>query len=845
MKHKVLLTIGLFLAIAGTASATFDFSAVCSSGQTLYYKINGNEAMVTFPANAFFREGWTGFTKPSGALVIPDTVRHDGQDYAVTSIEMGTFVFCNDITAITIPHTITSIGAHAFGFCGAIARVDYTGDLGSWCNIHFAEVEANPLYYGHHLYIGTNEVTNLIVPSSVTTVGNSAFVNCTGLTSVTFGSSVTAIDSNAFSGCSNLASVTIPNTVSTIATGAFCQCTNLTSVVLPNTLTSISDEVFRGCTSLASVAIPNTVTSIGGGAFSDCHDIFCLIVPNTVTSIDLYAFSNVQNIIYSGTATGAPWGALHMNGFMEGDLVYADSSRSNVIGCNLTATSVTIPSTVTTISDRAFQYCRNLTSIAIPNSVTSIGDYAFDHCSSLTNATIGNGVTSIGREAFQNCSSLANATIGNGVTSIGQKAFQNCSSLASVTIGGPVAEIGPWAFWGCNSLARMDYTGNIADWCGITFISPTSNPLYLAHHFYMDSSEVTNLVIPDSVTTIGRYAFLGGIGFTSVTLGDSLTHICDSAFAGCLGLGSVTIPNSVTRIDGNAFCLVRNIVYYGPATGSPWGALSMNGFVDGWLVYADSTRMFVRACSIEATNIVLPNTVTEIGDDAFRSCRNLSEATLGYGVTRIGNRAFNDCKGLGYIRMTNYPPEIAIDAFDFEEMHTDLPLLIPCGTRDDYMNAPYWQYFIDITEEHCDFTITATSADEAMGSVTGSGTYPNGFTAILRATPLPGYAFYQWDDGSSDNPREVTVTGDAGYVATFIATNGITGAEDQTFRISNEGRELVVSGAANSTIRVYDMMGRLVSSCQKAEENCRLSVPAAGIYIVQVGNKKGKASAAF
>ena len=184
---------------------------------------------------------------------------------------------------------------------------------------------------------------------------------------------------------------------------------------------------------------------------------------------------------------------------------------------------------VTSIGVKAFYKCSGLTSVTIGNSVTSIGQSAFENCSGLTSVTIPNSVTSIEYQAFYYCSGLTSVTIGNSVTSIGQRAFENCSGLTSVTIGNSVTSIGALAFSGCSGLTSV-HISDVAAWCNIKFEDASSNPVYIAHRLYLNGEEVRDLVIPNSVTSIG-------VG----------------TFAHCFGLTSVTIPNSVKSIGGSAF----------------------------------------------------------------------------------------------------------------------------------------------------------------------------------------------------------------------------------------------------------------------------------------------------
>ncbi len=278
----------------------------------------------------------------SGSIVIPSTVTYEGVEYSVSSIGEYAFAFGSNLTSVTIPNSVTSIGKYAFERCSGLTSVNIS-DIVAWCNISFGEIESsNPLSCAHHLYLNGEEIKDLVIPNSLTSIGDYTF-----------------------SGCSGLTSVIIPNSVTTIGNFAFYGCSGLTSVSIPNSVTCIDDYAFSGCTGLTSITIPNSVIFIEYGAFLGCTGLTSITIPNSVTSIGLYAFSWCSGL-----------------------------------------TSLTISNNVTFICSWTFNGCSSLTSVIIPNSVTSIDFHAFSECSSLTTIIIGSGITSIGDKSFIQCPEL-------------------------------------------------------------------------------------------------------------------------------------------------------------------------------------------------------------------------------------------------------------------------------------------------------------------------------------------------------------------------------------------------------------------------------------------------------
>ena len=202
MKRIIVLFFAVLL--AGQAWADYDFYATCSSGQILYYKIlnnsESNSVRVTCPG---LNGGYYGYTKPSGELVIPETVNYGGVNYSVTEIGPHAFSYCNDLLSVTIPSSVTSIYSGAFEDCNNLKKAEYAS-IESLCSIYFWSEYSNPLKLAQHLYINGSEITKIAIPNSVTSIGAHAFENCTSLTSITIPNSVTKIGYEAFKDCINL-----------------------------------------------------------------------------------------------------------------------------------------------------------------------------------------------------------------------------------------------------------------------------------------------------------------------------------------------------------------------------------------------------------------------------------------------------------------------------------------------------------------------------------------------------------------------------------------------------------------------------------------------------------------
>ena len=459
------------------------------------------------------------------------------------------------------PYSLTAIVTHnpsGAKYSGAVIIPDevcYEGIPGeAYYEANYADKIYSVTKIDIDAFSGGSGLISVTIPNSVTEIGSGAFQNCSGLTSVTIGNGVSSIGYRVFTGCSSLTSVTIPNSVTEIGVEAFHGCTSLTSVTIPNNLIEIGVEAFESCSSLTSVTIPNSVTSIGRDAFYHCSDLTSVAIGNNVTTIGERSFCDCSSL-----------------------------------------TSVTIPNSVTTIGNLAFSSCGNLTSVTIGNSVTTIGNFAFQTCSGLRDIyakmpnpfeiaqnkfdaeTYNNAVLHVDnnvegyRETFawSKFFHIVNGgdTPGKGdggkdsdnyktaeptELSVGETFTADMSGTIGIFV---VTSSKTVNLKKCGNVSRVEVPSTIT-YNGVEYTitgilgSATGNADMPNQPVF--GSNVTEVVIPNTIESIGACAFWYCENLTSVTISNSVTSIGDNAFLGS-GLTSVIIPAGMTSIGEWAF----------------------------------------------------------------------------------------------------------------------------------------------------------------------------------------------------------------------------------------------------------------------------------------------------
>ena len=560
----------------------------------------------------------------------------------------------SSLTEVTIPERFTvsengttsryyvdAVGYNAFNGCGNIKTITFnsrnaTRVIGEYA---FADTKISQIVLpetveiiGKHAFSRAS-LTDITLPKSVITIDDAAFNYCTELTSAILGPAVKNIGNSAFYWC-RLKNITIPGCVETIGDNAFEGCP-ITDLILEPGIKSIGNEAFKYCSHMQTVTIPGSVETIGDYAFRECSRLNTVVLEPGIKTIGEHAF----------------WECSYLG-------------------------NITIPGSVETISPYTFYECSRLSTIVLEPGVKAIEEYAFSECTNVTSVTIPGSVKTIGDYAFYNINTAtdllknpiekAKIILNEGLESIGRNAFYLKSGRqeSPLYIPSTLTSIGKDAFRGF-APEHVDIS-DLEAWFNIDFENSIANPAN-GNSLYLNGEQIKDLVIPESVTEVKKYAFCN-VALESLTCNNALQSINTAAFYNC-GFNRVVIPGNVRTIGPNA--LHSDIPYHPElnlkditfAYGAEPIAIDLNGFPKPTKLSCDRPIESLNFDLTQVEDLTLGNSVTEIPAARFKDFTKLSTVTLGNGLTTIGDEAFSGCTGLTEVILPPSTETIGASAF--------------------------------------------------------------------------------------------------------------------------------------------------------------------------------------
>ena len=527
-------------------------------------------------------------------------------------IGFSAFEGCDKLETIHIPDSVETICAEVFADCVSLKEFDYpmnwkeakssgsSYDLFRGCeSLKEITVPEGATAVPRGAFAGSNCLENIVLPSTLTTLNESAFAGCTKLTEIEIPEGVESIGMYVFRNCTALENVTMPTALTTMEREAFANCDSLKEMTLNDGLLIIGFSAFEGCDRLETIHIPDSVETICADAFKDCISLKEFDYPMNWTeakssgsSYDLFrGCESLKEITVPEGIAVVPKGAFAGSDCLE---------------------NIVLPSTLTTLDESAFAGCTKLTEIELPEGVETIGMYAFENCTGLENVTMPTALTTLERQAFANCDSLTELTFEDGLLVISYAAFEGCDNLEYIHLPDSVEIIRAEAFKDCVSLKEFDYPMN---WTEATFD-------WTSFELFRGCASLTEIVVPEGVVTMPVGAFAGSDCLVKVTLPSTLKSLSESAFADCPNLVEIEIPEGVESIGMYAF----------------------------------------ENCTL-LPNLKMPSTLMTLERQAFADCDSFTEITFEDGLMVIGFAAFEGCDNVEYIHLPDSVEIIRADAF--------------------------------------------------------------------------------------------------------------------------------------------------------------------------------------
>ena len=785
----------LFILIAFMAISSFALAQKFESGGIYYSVTSASEPRTVAVTCKYEATPYNDTNTHVGNVIIPETVTYEGNTYTVTTIGENAFQNCRELTGVTMPNSVTMIGRIAFANCANLESVT----LGNAVTM----IDEGAFEF-------CTSLASITLGDSVTSIGYTAFYGCTSLASIALPNSLKSIKQSTFERCTSLASVTLGDSVTSIGYYAFQGCESLAGITLPNSLKSISPYAFRNCTSLASITLGNLVATIGNNAFYNCTSLTSVTLGNSVTSIDYTAFYGCTSLAQFTIKAVAP-----------------PTLSSNVFGNTSSALSIYVPCQ----SVAAYQAATNwsgyssrivgsvATSLSFAVNNPAMGSAKATESNCAANTAVIQAYPTVGHHFVQwqdgNTSNPRTVTVTGDTTYTATFEVNAAPVYITLTVQannaamGTVTGGGSFEQYSVQEISATAATGHkFVKWNdGITTatrsITVSQDTTFTAEFevLYYTLTGNTNNATYGTVSGGGSYAYNSSATLTATPLANRRFVKWND--------DNTENPRTVTITAAITYTATFEIIYHTITVKSNddnMGTVSGGGSIEQGKTATlsatpKSNHYFVQW---NDGNTVNPRTVT-VTEATTYTAQFASNATPNVSVTVLSNdNVMGSVIGSGsYLKGTT----VSLGAFantghQFVKWHDD----VTANPRQITANSD--TTFTAIFEA-LNYTITATSNNTAMGSVTGGGSYAYNTTATMTATPTANHRFVKWNDDNTDNPRTITVTGAASYAATFesinhtitVLTNNDTMGSVSGGGTYLQGTPVVLSATANADHR--------------------------------------------
>lgn len=596
----------------------------------------------------------------------------------------------SNLTEVVMPTALTSIGNYAFDNSRKLAKAD---------------IPATVTSIGSYAFNNCNALKTAVIPDGVTKIEQYTFASCSSMTSVALPTALQSIGSYAFSGCQKLATaIEIPATCTSVGTYAFQNCYAIPSITFNEGLTTIGNYAFQNCQKVETVTLPASLTSLGSNAFNSCKSLQSFIFPANIKQVPNSVLSSckaLEEVTLAEGTTQIGSSAFYdcsklatVNNLVQATLTEIGGSAFYNTG--LTALDLSGCTALTTVGGGAFRNCRALVTAVLPNTVTSLGGSIFSSCSVLQSVNVPTAISTVPDSYCSDCTSLTSVAMHDGIRKIGSSAFSGCQALETIDLNDEITRIESSAFYNCKKLqltqlpSKLEYIGSYTFEYAESLAGPLTLPTGLKTLDYcaFSYSGLTGVVIPAGITSFSSSVFYGCKSLASVTLPADMTELPDNTFQECESLTTIALPAAMTTIGSSAF-------YNSGLTTIDLSTANITAIGGSAFAYS------------KLTELILPKSVKAVGSGLAAGCTNLKKVWMSKKLTYesgyYGNvyysyyrfDYFDNCNALETLRLyAGTPPTNVYQSYlDYRQ---NCVLEVPMDAVETYKNTSPWSGFKDI-----------------------------------------------------------------------------------------------------------------------------------------------------